>query len=78
MDETYIKVKGQWMYLYRALDKYGVTIDFLLLDKRNTQAARSFLKKAIKQNGKPDKINFDKSGANRAALYAINQDYQKD
>lgn len=78
MDETYIKVKGQWMYLYRAVDKYRATIDFLLRAKRNTQAAKSFFKKAIKQHGKPDKINVDKSGANRAALDTINQDYPKD
>jgi putative transposase len=78
MDETYIKVKGQWMYLYRAVDKYGATIDFLLRAKRDTKAAKSFFKKAVRQHGKPDKINVDKSGANRAALDTINQDYPKD
>ncbi len=55
MDETYIKVKGKWVYLYRAVDKYGATIDFLLRAKRDKQAAKSFFKKAIKQHGKPDK-----------------------
>jgi hypothetical protein len=39
MDETYIKVKGQWRYLYRAVDKYGETIDFLLTEHRDTKAA---------------------------------------
>ena len=78
MDETYIKVKGQWVYLYRAVDKYGATIDFLLRKKRDKQAAKSFFKKAIKQHGKPDKITVDKSGANKAALDAINQSYSKD
>jgi putative transposase len=78
MDETYIKVKGQWMYLYRAVDKYGATIDFLLKAKRDTQAAKSFFKKAMRQHGKPDKINVDKSGANKAALDAINRGYLKD
>lgn len=77
MDETYIKVKGKWVYLYRAVDKYGATIDFLLRAKRNTHAAKSFFKKAIKQHGKPDKINVDKSGANKAALDAINQNYSE-
>ena len=45
MDETYIKVNGQWTYLYRAVDKYGATIDFLLRKKRDKQAAKSFLRK---------------------------------
>lgn len=49
MDETYIKVKGKWVYLYRAVDKYGATI-FLLRAKRDTQAAKIFFKKAIKQH----------------------------
>lgn len=75
MDETYIKVKGKWVYLYRAVDEYGTTIDFLLRAKRNTQAAKSFFKKAIKQHGKPEKINVDKSGANKAALDIINHNY---
>ena len=75
MDETYIKLKGSWVFLYRAVDKYGATIDFLICKKRDTQAAKSFFHKAIKQNGRPEKINIDKSGANKAALDAINQGY---
>ena len=46
MDETYILVKGQWMYLYRAVDKAGETIDFLLTKCRDKKAAKRFLKKA--------------------------------
>src|SRR5918999_882695 len=42
MDETYIKVKGEWRYLYRVVDKYGKTIDFLLTKKRDEQAAKTF------------------------------------
>ncbi len=42
MDETYIKVKGQWLYLYRAVDKSGDTIDFMLTEKRDEAAARRF------------------------------------
>jgi putative transposase len=63
MDETYIKLNGEWVYLYRAVDKFGHTIDFLLRAKRDTQAAKSFFKKAIKQHGKPIKVNvsFNKS-----------------
>jgi len=47
LDETYIKVKGQWRYLYRAVDKYGQTIDFLLTEHRDKDAALRFLTKAI-------------------------------
>ena len=78
MDETYIKVKGKWLYLYRAVDKYGATIDFLLRSRRDTQAAKCFFKKAIRGNGKPEKINVDKSGANKAALDDINKLYSED
>ena len=40
MDETYIRVKGEWKYLYRAVDKYGKTIDFLLIEQRDEQGAK--------------------------------------
>ena len=53
MDETYIKVKGEWRYLYRAVDKNGETIDFLLTEHRDAEAALRFLKKAIRRNGGP-------------------------
>src|SRR5512144_2488918 len=71
MDETYIKIKGQWKYLYRAVDKAGQTIDFLLTARRDKKAARRFLKKAIRQQGLPAKVTIDKSGANTAALEAL-------
>ncbi|HQS86389.1 MAG TPA: IS6 family transposase [Polaromonas sp.] len=51
MDETYIKVNGQWKYLYRAVDKEGATIDFLLRARRDTAAATRFFDKAMRQNG---------------------------
>src|SRR2546425_4341969 len=51
MDETYIKVKGEWKYLYRAVDKYGKTIDFLLTEQRDEQAAKKFLTKAGLDHG---------------------------
>ena len=75
MDETYIKVKGKWCYLYRAVDKYGFTIDFCLRAKRDTVSAKAFFRKAIKQHGKPLKVNVDKSGANKCALDSINDNY---
>ena len=74
MDETYIKIKGQWYYLYRAVDKEGNTIDFLLTKKRDTKAAKRFLIKAIGSNGLPEKITIDKSGANKAAIEEYNRE----
>ena len=72
MDETYIKVKGVWKYLYRAVDKHGKTVDFLLTAKRDMAAAKRFFDKAMGANGDPDKVATDKSGANKAAMDAIN------
>ncbi len=72
MDETYIKVKGVWKYLYRAVDKQGKTVDFLLTAKRDMAAAKRFFDKAMRANGDPDKVAMDKSGANKAAIDAIN------
>jgi transposase-like protein len=74
MDESYIKVKGQWTYYYRAVDKQGQTIDFLLTATRDTKAALRFLQKAIAQNGKPSLVNIDQSGANTAGLKQVNRD----
>ena len=68
MDETYLKVRGIWKYLYRAVDKAGATVDFLLTAKRDRKAAPRFLRQAIKWNGTPEEITIDKSGANTAAL----------
>jgi putative transposase len=72
MDETYIKVKGQWVYLYRAVDKEGKTVDFMLSEKRDEPSARAFFEKAICFNGLPDKVTMDKSGANKAGVDRIN------
>jgi len=77
MDETYIKVKGKWRYLYRAVDKEGRTIDFLLTIKRDRKAAKRFFKKAIGSSGTPEKINIDKSGANTAGINDINADKKR-
>ncbi len=72
MDETYVKVGGQWNYLYRAVDKAGNTADFLLRAHRDKAAARRYFEKAIDRNGTPETVTMDKSGANLAALQAIN------
>ena len=74
MDETYIKIRGQWKYLYRAVDKVGQTIDFLLTAQRDKQAALGFLRKAVRHNGLPAKVTIDKSGANTAALGALKEE----
>ena len=72
MDETYIKVKGEWTYLYRAVDKFGNTIDFMLSKKRDKPAATRFFTQAIGHAGIPKKVAIDKSGANMAGISAIN------
>jgi len=72
MDETYIKVKGVWKYLYRAVDKEGKTVDFLLTARRDKAAALRFFEKAMKASGVPEKVTMDKSGANKAAIDEIN------
>lgn len=74
MDETYVKVNGKRKYLYRAVDKEGNTIDYLLRAKRNKKASRKFFNKAIDSNGLPDKINIDKSGSNKAGIEGYNQE----
>jgi len=72
MDETYLKIKGKDVYLYRAVDKFGDTIDFMLSEKRDKAAAKRFFNKAIMQHGLPEKVTMDKSGANKAGIDFIN------
>jgi transposase-like protein len=76
MDETDIKVKGQWYYLYRAVDKHDQTIDFLLTEYRDTEAALRFLKKAIRRNGLPETITIDGSEANAATMKRYNEEHR--
>lgn len=72
MDETYIRVRGKWTYLYRAVDRDGQTLDFMLSERRDLAAARRFFKQAIGTNRVPDRVVIDKSGANLAGLMAVN------
>jgi len=72
MDETYVKVKGVWKYLFRAVDKEGKTVDFRLTAHRDMAAAKRFFNKAMHENGASEKIAMDKSGANKAAIDEIN------
>lgn len=78
LDETYVKIRGNWKYLYRAVDKAGATVDFLLTAKRDRKAALRFLRKAIGQHGAPQKITIDKSGANMAAIESYNVEHETD
>lgn len=73
MDETYIRVKGEWVYLYRAVDKFGKTLDFMLSKRRNKPAATKFFARSLEVNGLPRKIVIDRSGANTAGITAINR-----
>lgn len=72
MYETYVKIKGQWMYQYCVVDKGGDTVDCYFAKNRDKKAALAFFRKAILSSGKPTVINIDKSGSNIAALNEIN------
>ncbi|QPW51642.1 IS6 family transposase (plasmid) [Bacillus thuringiensis] len=63
LDETYIKVKGEWRYLYRAIDKDGYTLDIQLRKKRDHQAAYAFMKRLVKRFGEPTVLTTDKAPA---------------
>ncbi|WP_414475995.1 IS6 family transposase [Microvirga sp. M2] len=68
VDETYIKVRGRWMYLYRAIDGNGDTIEFWFSERRNLSAAQRFLRKALKRHGRPERIVIDGSQTNKEAI----------
>ncbi len=78
MDETYIKLNGNWIYLYRAVDSMGNTIEFLLRKHRDKAAAKAFFRKAFKNNGLPEKVVIDKSGSNTSALKSKNESLNLD
>ncbi len=68
VDETYIKIRGRWMYLYRAIDNSGNTVEFWFSERRNPTAAKRFLHKALKRHGWPERIVIDGSQTNREAI----------
>jgi transposase-like protein len=68
LDETYVKVKGQSVYLYRAVDKHGRTVDFLLSKRRDVAAAKRFFSRAVRQHGAPRVITLDGYAASLRAV----------
>jgi putative transposase len=68
VDETYIKVRGQWLYLYRAIDSVGDTVEFLFSQHRDLAAAKRFFNKALERHGRPDRVVIDGSQTNREAI----------
>lgn len=73
MDEICIEVKGQWVYLYRGVNKFGKMPDFMLSARRNKPAAIEFLARAMEVNGLPHKIVIDKGAANAQGIEDINR-----
>jgi IS6 family transposase len=77
VDETYVKVKGKWHYLYRSINKQGETLDFYLSPRRNTEAAEHFLKKSLKKLKRfqrPKIINTDKNAAYPGAIESLKKE----
>jgi len=73
VDETYIKGKKDWKYLYRAVDKQGYTVDFFLSEHRDIESARQFFTRAIKRCGAPEKITVDAYAATHTAIRELKQ-----
>lgn len=76
MDETSVRVNGEWKYWYRAVDKEGPSMDFLLTPHRDRDAAEAFLHKALRTQGLPEKMTSDQSGSNTAAMTHYKKTHQ--
>ena len=75
VDETYVKIKGVWHYLYRAVDRAGRTVDFRLSTRRDVAAAKAFFRKAIKsQQRQPQTITLDGYAASHRAVHELKAD----
>jgi putative transposase len=71
VDETYVKVRGQWRYLYRAINSNGDTVEFWFSERRNLVAAKRFLREALERHGRPKRIVIDGSQTNREAILSF-------
>jgi transposase-like protein len=71
VDETYIKIRGTWGYLYRAVDKEGHTVDFLLSERRGVTAAKRFFAQAVAKRGMPQKLTLDGYAASHEAIATL-------
>ncbi len=70
IDETYVKVRGRWTYLCRAIDSLGDTVEFFFSESRDLLAAERFIRKALNRHGRPDRVVIDGSGTTREAIIA--------
>jgi transposase-like protein len=78
VDETYVKIKGRWTYLYRAVDSAGKTVDFLLRTKRDVAAAKAFFRRAFKTQGRlPRAITLDGYQASHRAVREVLGEHQR-
>ncbi|MGF9762748.1 IS6 family transposase [Microvirga sp. 0TCS3.31] len=68
VDETYIRARGQWRYLYRAIDSHGDTVEFWFSERRSLAAGKRFLSKTLKRHGRPERVVIDGSQTNREAI----------
>jgi transposase-like protein len=74
VDETYIRVRGRWTYLYRAVDQQGLTVDFLLSEHRDIAAAKQFLTRAVERHGAPERITLDGYPATHSAVTELKKE----
>jgi len=78
VDETYVKIRGKWAYLYRAVDRNGQTVDFRLSSNRDVKAAKGFFRKALKSQGRaPTSITLDGYAASHRAVYELSSEDAK-
>src|SRR3712207_3783271 len=76
IDQTYIKVRGRWTYLYRAIDSHGDTVEFWFSERRNLTAVKRFLSKALRRHGRPERIVIDGSQTNREAILSCDTEHR--
>lgn len=77
MDETYVNVRGKWVYSYRAVDRDGQTLEFMLSAKRDTPAAKKFFANASYHKGIPNRITVDISRSNAAGIKEVSKIFKR-